>query len=192
MPRRRAIKSHGTLSPQEWAEVIAAEGRELHLHMTPREVAEGVGVVEAESSGNADNQVQGPQGHIGGFAENPSYGSVKQRLNPWSSARAALESWAGSKRSWWPAWGQWEKGEEGGPGPTRYKTYLGVAQAALGQPVTAPGAAKSGGGLAVQAPSSGSGSTGSSLLHFFLVALLVIGGFVFLAMGATKIVGGKA
>src|SRR3954467_10574825 len=89
--RRQPIK-HGVLSPEEWADLIVEEAQALHLAITPRQVAEGVATVNIESSGDSSNEVQGPSGHIGGWAEGtegfPS--SPAARLDPRLATRAAL------------------------------------------------------------------------------------------------------
>ena len=176
-----------TPTPSEWARLIVQESRSLGVKMTPREIAEGVGVVQAESSGNAANLAQGPGGHIGAWSEEPSYGSTAQRLSPAASTRSAIEHWVSSGRSWQPDWGQYETGEEGGTGPSRYKTYLGVAEAALKGTPAASGSSSAGS----SSPDSESSPEifGDSLTSFGLVGVLVLGGFGLMIFGGTRVFG---
>jgi hypothetical protein len=190
VPLARRTKSHGTLSPAEWAQIIAEEARALGVKMTPKEIAEGVGILEYESSGNADNLVQGPSGHIGGWSEEPSYGSTKERLDPRASTRAAIKNWASNKKSWWPAWGRWqaEQRPDGQAGSTQWKKYLAFAEHALGGGA-APGPRASSPQAHKNAsePSPSSSSFGGDLMHLGLVGVLVIGGVAMVGMGATRI-----
>jgi len=187
-PARR-FRHSGTLSPQEWAAIIVAQASRLGYKMTPRQVAEGVGVVFAESSGNASSNPAGNE-HIGAWAEEPGMGSEAQRLDAVAATKAALERWKADGESWWPAWGRWEKEQSGTSGTTRYKDYIGVAERAL---------AGGGTGLHRQRereagrgqPASGSlpGGITGDLMHAGLVAMLVLGGAAMIGMGTTRLFG---
>lgn len=192
VPLAHRTKSHGTLSPAEWAQIIAEEARALHIKMTPKEIAEGVGIISYESSFNADNLVQGPSGHIGAWSESPDFGGTKERLDPRASTRAAIKNWASSGKSWWPAWGRWqaEQRPDGQAGSSQWKKYLGFAEHALG--------AGASGGTASPSPrpressSSGSSGFGGDLLHIGLVGALVLGGVGMIGLGTTRMLGTAA
>jgi hypothetical protein len=172
------------LSHQEWAELIAEEARALQLHMTPRQLAEGLGVLEAESN---FNEWATSGAHIGPWEESSAFGSSSQRLNPRASTRAALRSWAASGKNWWPAWGNWETGETEGAGPTRYHKFLAIAEAALSGKPSSPAAP----GSLQMVPSAPSASLGSDLLHTGLVGVLVLGGLGLMGFGASRVIGGS-
>lgn len=157
-----------TLSRRGWAELIAEEAHALGLTITPRQLAEGLGVREAE--GNARSGA-----HEGPWAESEAFGSSAERLDYRSSTRAALKNWAENGKSWWPAWGKWETGETEGAGPTRYARHLALATAVLAKPKRR------------QTMSTAGGSIGEDAMHFALVALLVIGGVVLIGMGTTRV-----
>jgi len=189
--RRPATKTHGILSPEEWAQIIAEEAHALGVKMTPRQVAEGVGVVMSESGGNASNLVQGPSGHIGGWSEEPGFGSTKERLDPRASTRAAIKNWKSNGKNWWQAWGQYEEGETEGAGPTRWPKYLAAAEAALKGAIVGPRSS----GRQVPSEtvstssSGGSGGLSGDLMHVGLVAALVIGGAGMVGLGVTRVFG---
>lgn len=177
-----------TLSRGQWAQLIAEEAKAMHLHMTPRQLAEGLGVREAEGDTEEGE-------HIGPWEESSAFGSTKQRLDYRASTRAALQNWAANGKSWWTAWGNFEKGETEGPGPTRYKRHLGVATAALRGTSSAPSAAETHPGVVraqaspPPAESSSSSSIGGDLMHLGLVAALVLGGAAMIGLGATRMLG---
>jgi hypothetical protein len=181
------------LSPNQWARVISAESRALHIPITAREEAEGIGVVEAESGGDPKSNPAGNE-HKGAWAESRAFGTLKQRLDPFASTAAALKQWAADKKSWWQAWGQYETGETEGAGPTRWKQYIGVASAALGAKNTIaiqPGAFASP-ATATVSPRSGTTGASSDLMHFALVAILVLGGIALVGFGAMRLIKGPA
>jgi hypothetical protein len=195
VPLAHRTKSHGTLSPAEWAQIIAEEAKALHVKMTPKEIAEGVGIISYESSFNADNLVQGPSGHIGAWSEEPSYGSEKDRLDPRASTRAAIRNWASNGKSWWPAWGRWqaEQRPDGQAGSTQWKKYIGLAEHALGLAgagaaprASSPAAAAA---ATAQSSSSSTGGFAEDLMHFGLVAVLVAGGAVMVGLGGARVLG---
>lgn len=179
-----------TLSRKGWAELIAEEAKALGLHMTPRQLAEGLGVREAEG-------FTASGAHIGPWEESSAFagGSTAGRLNYRTSTRAALENWHGNGNSWWTAWGNYEKGETEGAGPTRYKRHLGVATAALRGVGSGPTPAESHPGnpaRPAQTPSTsteGGGIFGEAK-HFALVAVLVLGGAAMIGMGTKRVFGG--
>lgn len=178
------------LSPQRWAQIIVAEARAQHIQITPRQVAEGIGVIQAESGGDPASNVPGNE-HKGAWAESTAFGTLKQRLDPFASTAAALKSWAGSGKSWWPAWGRWEQEQSGTAGESNFPKYLGVATAALGgKGIAAPGTGAASSAPSTAAPSSGGSS--SDLMHIALVAILVLGGIALVGFGAVKVVKGPA
>lgn len=175
------------LSSQQWADIIVQEARGMKIKMTPRQVAEGVGVVFAESGGDPSNFGQGASGHIGAWAEEPSFGTTQQRLDPHASTRAALRDWLSNGKSWWPAWGKWEQEQSGRSGTTRYRDYLPVAEKALGAKATP---AESHPGLPPEeAGESSSGGFGEQLMHIGLVGALVLGGAAMIGLGTTRLLG---
>lgn len=131
------VPAHGTLTPEQIGTLLVEEGRGLHAHLNPAEVAEGIGVAEAESAGNADEQRQladfsDPEdAHIGLFAEegNGGFGGVQERLNARSATHGALERFLADDRSWNPAWVHWQEiqGEEE-TGADRAPQYRSLAQ----------------------------------------------------------------
>lgn len=175
-----------TLSRRGWAELIAEEAHALGYKMTPRELAEGLGVREAE--GNARSGA-----HEGPWAESQAFGSSQERLNYRSSTRAALKNWAENGKSWWTAWGDYETPEAEGAGPTRYKRHLALATAVLAKhhlTVRAPAATRKreGKSPSMNRPSEpGETSIQEDAMHFALVALLVIGGVVMIGLGTTRL-----
>jgi len=130
------VKIHGQLSPEEIGTLLVEEGRKIGANLTPAEVAEGVGVAEAESAGNADEQRQladfadPEEAHIGLFAEEgPSFGNVQQRLDARDATRSAIERFLADGRSWNPAWVHWQEvqGEEE-TGADRAPQYRSLAE----------------------------------------------------------------
>lgn len=180
-----------SLSRKGWAELIAEEAHQLGYKLTPKQLAEALGVREAE--GYTDEGA-----HIGPWEEEESFGPPKARLDYRTSTRAALERWHADGKSWWPGWGDWEKGEEEGAGPTRYARHLALATAVLGQHAvkTSPAAAarrkrRSPSTAAAAAPTSSGGDGGGGIagdfMHFGLVALLVAGGVGLMGLGTTRV-----
>lgn len=192
---RRHYKTKGTLTPDEWAGLIVEEAGALGYKITVRQVAEGLGVIKWESSGNSSNEVQGPEGHIGGWALGtegfPSSPAV--RLDPRKSTRAALENWHSNGKSWWQAWGKWELEQSGKSGTSAWPEFANVARRAVhgvGSPppratrrrsATVP--------LEPQEASAGGGDLAGGLMHFGLVVVLVVGGIVMLGLGTTRVLG---
>jgi len=173
-----------SLSRRGWAELIAEEAHELGLRITPRQLAEGLGVREAEGFTDEGE-------HIGPWEEEESgFGSRAERLDYRTSTRLALERWSADGKSWWPAWGRWEKPETEGAGPTRYKRHLALATAVLGKHalrVKAPAAAaRPSTGVKTASPGGG-GSIQEDFMHFGLVAILVLGGVVMIGLGTTRL-----
>lgn len=175
-----------SLSRRQWAELIATEAHELGYSMTPRQLAEALGVREAEGFTSEGE-------HIGPWEEESSFGSTADRLNYKTSTRAALQRWAKDGKSWWPGWGDWEKGETEGAGPSRYKRHLALATAVLAKGSASrarggrsPRDMSRGSGSTEAAPPSSSDSIKGDVLHFGLVAALVGGGVVLMGMGTTR------
>jgi hypothetical protein len=177
-----------TLTEKQWAALIVEEAHKLGFRMTPRQVAEGLGVREAEG-------FTASGAHIGPWEESSAFGTTAERLNYRASTRAALKSWKSSGESWWPAWGKWETAETEGAGPTRYKKFMGIATRAVrAGPGSAPAAAHPGLAASTEpAPaatsSSGSSSFGADLMHFGLIAVLVVGGVGMIGLGTTRVMG---
>lgn len=180
-----------TLSRRGWAEIIAEEAHALGLSITPRQLAEGLGVREAE--GNAQEGE-----HIGPWALSSAFahGSTSGRLSYRESTRAALQNWSENGKSWWPAWGKWETGETEGAGPTRYKRHLALATAVLARhavtsspPAAARRRTRSTSTAATGAAPGGSSSGGiaGDFMHFGLVAVLVAGGVGMMGLGTTRL-----
>jgi hypothetical protein len=190
VPLARRTKSHGTLSPAEWTQIFAEESRALGIQMKPKEIAEGIGILEYESSGDASNFVQGPGGHIGGLSESPTFGSTKERLDPHGAVRAAIKQWAADRKSWWPAWGRWqaEQRPDGQAGSTQWKKYIAFAEHALGAGAAGPRASSPEAHRNATEPPSSS-SFGGELMHLGLVGVLVIGGVAMVGMGTTRMLG---
>lgn len=117
----------GSLNPLKWAQIMLGVG----FPAVARVIAEGLGVLQAESNFDPSNIAQGPSGHIGAWAESPAFGSTKARLDPVQSTRAALRVGWSPTHSFWPAWGRWETGETGGAGPTRAPQFMKTAERAI-------------------------------------------------------------
>jgi hypothetical protein len=177
------------LSYDEWAAIIVAEAHKLGIKMTPKQVAEGLGVIEAESGGDASSNPPGNE-HIGGLAESPAFGSEAERLNPVSAVAAALKEWNKAGKTWWPAWGRWETGETEGAGPTRYAKHLHTATAALAGAggFTGATAANATGAQRVQIAGASADAPGAAM-RFLLTAALVLGGLSVAGLGVTRAVG---
>lgn len=125
----------GQHSEAEWATIIKEEGDKLGLHLTPQEIADGVGTIWAESGGTTDNTAQiakiGPSAaHIGAWAEEePGFGTEQERLDPRASTRLALENFAANGRSFDPGWWHWQQIQgENETGQERAAQYLPIAQ----------------------------------------------------------------
>jgi hypothetical protein len=191
------------LSPAQWAVVSEREARRLHREHklrrlpTAKEIAEGVGVVQAESGGNAAETggAGGASGHIGGWQEEASYGSKRERLSAGPSTRSALLHWQSSGFSWWQDWGQYETGAAGGAGPTHWRSYLSQALRAIGGRGPGGGAAVGAaraGTPAAPTPGEASGETAlptSSLMHDGLILILVLGGALLIYWGLMRMLG---
>jgi hypothetical protein len=182
-----------TLSRKQWAYLIAEEAHSLGYKLTARQLAEGLGVREAEGDTSEG-------AHIGPWEEEVGFGTRKQRLDYRTSTRLALQRWKSDGQTWWPAWGKWETGESEGAGPTRYKRHLALARQALRHvgsvPPMGPGprasspAAQAAAAETPVATVSGGGLS-SDLMHFGLVGVLVLGGTGFIGFGATRMLGSR-
>lgn len=115
------------LSPEEWGELMLAAGFPKKVKV----IAEGLGVLEAESGFDPTNSGDGI--HIGAWAEEESFGSRADRLDPVKSTQSAYKRWKADGESFWPAWGNWERGETEGAGPDRAAKFMKAAQAAIGR-----------------------------------------------------------
>jgi hypothetical protein len=201
MPRARPLahrtfKTKGTLSYEEWAAIMVEESGKLGIKMTPRQIAEGLGVIESESHGNTSESSQGPGGHIGAYQESPAFGSTAERLDPHKATNSAIKEWAAEGKNWWPDWGTWETGQSEGPGPTRFRKFLPTAEKALkgiggftSGGTLPPAAAGSG---AAPARDTGAGGLAGDLMHAGLVGVLVLGGFALVGLGAQRMLGTAA
>lgn len=177
------------LSEAQWAQIIITEAHKLGYKITPRQVAEGLGVRAAEG-------FSATGGHIGPWQEEAGFGSTAERLNAHASTRLALQRWKSDGESWWPAWGNWERAEAAGPGPDRWRQYIGAAtRAAQAGPGQTPAAAHPGlqGQPAPSEPGEageqGSAGLSGDLMHFGLVGVLVLGGGAMIGLGATRMLG---
>ncbi len=132
---QKLLKGGGVLSPEEWGGAMLQGG----FPKIQKVIAEGLGTIKSESSFNASEQSQGPGGHIGGWAESETFGSVAERLNPVKSSAAAFKEWRKDGHSFWQAWGQWEAEQSGlsGGGAGAYgPEYMGVAKQVIDHGVT--------------------------------------------------------
>lgn len=155
-----------------------------------RVLAEGVGIVTAESSGNPKSEVPGNE-HIGMWAESSAFGTRAQRLDPLAATKAARKQWEADGKSFWSAWGRWEAEQAGRDGSTTWKEHLaGVRQALMGAGAKPSGEGKSAFGAQSQPRSSSSGSQPSGFLVFLLSAVLILGGIALVAFGVMRSVGG--
>lgn len=116
-------------SPAKFAEYMLQAGFPAEASV----IAEGLGTIKSESD-YAVNNGQGPSGHIGPWAESPTFGSAKTREDPLGSTRAAYKVGWRPTHSFWDAWGQWEAGQSGlhGGGAGTYgPEYMGIARRAV-------------------------------------------------------------
>lgn len=134
-------KEHGQLTPEEIGTLLEEGSRQTHANLNPAELAEGIGVAEAETNGNASEQRQlaefsdPEEAHIGLFAEEGSgkpgvgFGTVPERLNARDAAKSAIERFVDDERSWNPAWVHWQEiqGEEE-TGADRAPQYRALAK----------------------------------------------------------------
>lgn len=125
-----SVNSSGHIAPGAVASWIVEAAESLKVKITARQVAEGLGVVSAESGFNGNSKPTGNE-HIGLWALGSSYGSESQRLNPEIATYLAVKGWLSDGKNWWKAWGNYETGETEGPGPNRYPKYMQTAQRAL-------------------------------------------------------------
>jgi hypothetical protein len=153
----------------------------------PRVIAEGLGVIHAESGGNPSEDSQGASGHIGLWAEEPSYGTAAERLDPLKSTIAARKSY---EEKGWGAWAPYETREAEGTGPSRAPKYMAVAEQAInaakgkiGNPKGWPPTQTS------SAPATSSSGGTSGPMKFLMTAALVLGGFALVALGAMRAIG---
>jgi hypothetical protein len=103
---------------------------------SPQVIAEGIGVVHAESGGNAENGKGGTNEHIGLWSLSAAYGSEKERLDPYRATVLAYsggKSGGGYKQTKWAAWAPYEGGETEGTGPSRAPQYLKTAKSVTGK-----------------------------------------------------------
>lgn len=121
-----------TLKPREWAYLMYFAGFPKDIQT----VAEGLGVLEAESGFNSDPGGDGA--HFGAWQEDSSFGSVEDRLDPWKSTLAAAKAFkvTGSFRD---KWGQWEEQQGGVDGSAQWRKWkkeaeIGLVEAATMKP----------------------------------------------------------
>lgn len=153
----------------------------------PQVIAEGLGVIHAESGGDPSEDSQGAGGHIGLWAEEPSFGTPAERLDPLKSTIAARKQY---EKTGWGAWAPYETPEAEGPGPSRAPRYLAVAEQAIAaakgkiaSPKSWPPKTES------QTSESPNPSGASGPMKFLLTAALVLGGFGLVVLGAMRSVG---
>lgn len=134
-----AVHADGSLEPNEIGALLVEEGKKLGLNLSRHDVAEGIGVAEAESSGDyAANVAQIPElgaakAHIGLYSEEESgFGDQQERENPRSATRLALEGFARSGNSWNPDWVHWQEIQgENETGADRAPEYNALASELL-------------------------------------------------------------
>lgn len=113
------------ITPKEWAALLLVAG----FPPTPKVIAEGLGILNAESSLGTNMATSGA--HIGPWAESSAFGSAASRLDPLKSTEAALKQWEADGKSFYPAWGRWEKEQSGRDGATDWPKYKQIAEEAV-------------------------------------------------------------
>lgn len=122
-----ALSGGGVASPLAFAGYMLEAG----FPHSQKVIAEGLGTIAAES-GYKKNNGQGPQGHIGPWAESPTFGSVAVREDPRGSTFAAYRVGYAPTGSFEQAWGQWEASQSGTTGAMLSSEYMAIAAQALG------------------------------------------------------------
>jgi hypothetical protein len=155
----------------------------------PKVIAEGLGVIHAESGGDPSSKVPGNE-HMGLWAESSAFGTEAQRLNAFQSTVAAFKEWK-KDGGFWQAWGQWETAEAAGSGPSRAPEYMATARKAISG---APAGSRRGGQgrqkpSQLQRDAASSAGGGSGAMKFLLTAALVLGGAGLMALGTMRAVG---
>lgn len=115
-------------SPQAFAQYIVRAAKELGMTPTVKLVSEGLGTIEAEGTFDSGNW-GGDGTHIGPWAEEPGFGSVAERMDPYKSTYLAIKR-RKEDGSYEPAWWRWETGEVEGTGQQRAHKYTKIAEAA--------------------------------------------------------------
>ncbi|HET7120308.1 MAG TPA: hypothetical protein VFI17_03530 [Solirubrobacterales bacterium] len=156
----------------------------------PRVLAEGIGVVRAESGGNPKSEVPGNE-HIGMWAESSAFGTRGERLDPLAATKAAYKQWLADGKSFWSAWGRWESEQAGRDGATTWHAHLGAARQALAGFGSAPGSGASTPKSAFRRPAAGEEGSGgpSGFLVFLVNGVLILGGVALMAFGGMRAVG---
>lgn len=154
----------------------------------PKVIAEGIATIHGESGGDPTNAAQGPTGHIGLWAEEPSFGTTAQRLDPLHSTQAAYRQWKRDGGSFYPAWGRWEAEQSGKDASLNWREYIAAAARALGGKVKV--SAPSHGQGKQPAKSESSGGT-SGFMTFLITAALVLGGIALTGLGTMHAVGAR-
>jgi hypothetical protein len=129
-------------TPQDFAEAIALAAQSVGLTPTVTLISQGLGTIEAEGGFDGSGW-QGDGEHIGPWAEESSFGSRADRMDPWKSTVAAMKRYkadGGFNDGWW----KWEGGEVEGTGQQRAHKYKAIAETALiniatAQPSGTPG-----------------------------------------------------
>lgn len=155
--------------------------------LNPRVLAEGVGIVRAESGGNPKSEVPGNE-HIGMWAESSAFGTRAQRLDPMASTVAARKEWEKDGKSFYPAWGRWEAEQSGRDGATTWKEHLAAAkQVLMGGPVKGGGEGRGSAFKAKRSPAEGDSPSG--FMVFLISAALILGGVALVGLGMMRAVG---
>jgi hypothetical protein len=154
----------------------------------PRVLAEGIGVVRAESSGNPRSEVPGNE-HIGMWAESTAFGTRAERLDPLASSKAAYKQWLADGRSFWSAWGRWEAEQAGRDGSTTWRDHLDAAHKTLAGLGVAPQSGTTPRSAFRQPPTEGKTGGPSGFLVFLLNGVLILGGVGLMAFGGMRALG---
>lgn len=121
------------LSPKQFAVLIRKAAETVGLNPTPTLIAQGLGTIEAE--GGFDGSLwTSNSSQLGPWAEEASFGSEADRLDPWKSTLAAMKNVkenGGYQQAWW----QWEEQQgEVETGKVRAAKYMTIAHEAMGVP----------------------------------------------------------
>lgn len=94
------------LTPYEWAILMLQAG----FPADPKVISEGLGTLDAEDSFGTTG---GDGVHVGGWQEEPSYGSLAERMDPLKSTQSAYRHWKAAGNSFYADWGKWEEQQSG-------------------------------------------------------------------------------
>lgn len=133
---KTSTSKSATLTPEEWAAIMLAAG----FPTVPKVIAEGLGVIEAESGFRTDPGGDGA--HFGAWQEDSSFGSEADRLDPLKATKGAKKRWEADGKSFQPAWTHWQMEQSHIDGAANgRKKYLKLATSVVGKwKNTVPGA----------------------------------------------------